>query len=149
MTVIKLAKTPPSAFNPRRPASALLLSQIEHLEHAVGREPRRVKRSEGQAAKYIAQLTAELMAQSQQPTAPAPAPLSGTSPAMASASPATVTTTTVTKHDIPVGMKKVGTKKHLMPIRKARSRPAAKAKARPAAGKKATAKKKAARRRTR
>src|ERR1041384_1035 len=65
MTVIKLKKVPAKAFNPKRPASTLLLSQIEHLEHAVGREPRRIKRTEGQAARYIAELTAELLRQTE------------------------------------------------------------------------------------
>src|SRR5215475_12331879 len=87
MTVIKLPKTPKSAFNPLRPASALLLSQIEHLEHAVGLEPKRVKRTEGDAARYIAKLTAELLKQAQTPAAPAPSPLAGTVPVAASPSP--------------------------------------------------------------
>jgi len=71
MTVIKIPKKPTKAFNPKRPASALLLSQIEHLEHAVGREPKRIKRTEGQAARYIGELTAELLRQSQTTVAPA------------------------------------------------------------------------------
>jgi hypothetical protein len=70
MTVIKVPKTPAKAFNPKRPASALLLSQIEHLEHAIGREPKRIKRTEGQAARYIAELTAELLRQTQTTVAP-------------------------------------------------------------------------------
>jgi len=117
MTVIKLPKTPKSAFNPRRPASALLLSQIEHLEHAVGLEPKRVKRTEGDAARYIAKLTAELLKQAQTPAAPAPSPLAGTAPAAVSPSP-TVTQPVVPRAQIPVGTKKAGTKHHVMPVPK-------------------------------
>ena len=36
MKVIKIPKTPKSAYNPGRPASALLRAQVEHLEAAVG-----------------------------------------------------------------------------------------------------------------
>src|SRR5215471_7613755 len=125
MTVIKLPKPPKNAFNPRRPASALLLSQIEHLEHAVGLEPKRVKRTEGDAARYIAKLTAELLKQAQRPAAPAPSPLAGTAPAAASPSP-TVTQPIVPRAQIPVGTKKTGTKHHVMPVPKAARKKAAK-----------------------
>jgi hypothetical protein len=118
MTVIKLPKTPKNAFNPRRPASALLLSQIEHLEHAVGLDPKRVKRTEGDAARYIAKLTAELLKQSQAPTAPAPSPLAGAVPVAASSSPS-VTQPVVPRAQTSVGTKKAGTKHHVMPIPKA------------------------------
>jgi hypothetical protein len=74
MTTIKVRKTPTSAFNPDRPASALLLAQIEHLEHAVGLpEKKQIRRSEGNAARYIAELTAKLLGTAP-PTAPPPAP---------------------------------------------------------------------------
>ena len=112
MTLIKIPKTPKEAFNPRRPAGALLLSQIEHLEHAVGLEPKRIKRTEGQAAKYIAELTAKLLNQSQQPTAPAPSP--------------TVTAAPASHPVVPVGTKTVGTKHHAPPPRKSATRTAAK-----------------------
>jgi hypothetical protein len=70
MTVIKVRKTPASAFNPDRPASALLLAQIEHLEHAAGLpEKKQIRRSEGNAARYIAELTAKILG-----TAPPAAP---------------------------------------------------------------------------
>jgi hypothetical protein len=69
MTIINVPSTPKQAFNPRRPAGALLLAQIEHLEQAVGREPKRIKRTEGQAARYIGELTAELLRQQSQTTA--------------------------------------------------------------------------------
>jgi len=130
MTLIKLPRTPKAAFNPGRPASALLLAQIEHLEHAVGLEPKYVKRSEGQAAKYIAELTAKLLKQSQQPTAPAPSP--------------TVTAAPASHPVVPVGTKTVGTKHHAAPARKASKRKTAKRVA-----SKKTKKKTAKRRRTR
>ena len=123
MTIIKLPKTPRQAFNPRRPAGTLLLSQIEHLEHAVGIEPKRIKRSEGEAAKYIAALTAKLLAQSQQPTAPAPSP--------------TVTAAPASHPVVPVGTKTVGTKHHAAPIGKPS----------PKAAKRSSPKKKTAKRR--
>ena len=126
MTLIKLPTTPKHAFNPRRPAGALLLAQIEHLEHAVGIEPKRVKRSEGQAAKYIAELTAELLKQSQQPTAPAPSP--------------TVTAAPASHPVVPVGTKTARTKHHAVPVRKSATRKASTRSAR---------KKKTAKRRTR
>lgn len=127
MTLIKIPKTPKEAFNPRRPAGALLLSQIEHLEHAVGLEPKRIKRTEGQAAKYIAELTAKLLNQSQQPTAPAPSP--------------TVTAAPASHPVVPVGTKTVGTKHHAPPPRKSATRTAAKR----APRKKKTAKRRRAR----
>ena len=74
MTVIKVRKTPASAFNPDRPASALLLAQIEHLEHAAGLpEKKQIRRSEGNAARYIAELTAKLLGTAP-PAAASPAP---------------------------------------------------------------------------
>ena len=109
MTVIKLPKTPKAAFNPSRPAGALLLSQIEHLEHAVGIEPKRVRRSEGQAAKYIAELTARLLKQSQQSAAPAPS----------------VTAPQPVHPIVTVGTKTVGTKRHAAPAAKSSGRKAA------------------------
>jgi hypothetical protein len=62
MAVIKVPKTPRSAFQPGRPAGQLLLAQVEHLEHAVGLPFRKRKRlTEGEAAEYIRQLTARLL----------------------------------------------------------------------------------------
>jgi hypothetical protein len=64
MAVIKVPKTPRSAFRPDRPAGGLLLAQVEHLEHAVGLPFRkRKKRTEGEAAEYIRQLTARVLGQ--------------------------------------------------------------------------------------
>ncbi len=74
MTVIKVPKTPKSAYNPKRPANNLLRAQIEHLEHAADgptRALRRpVQRTEGEAARYIAELTARVL---QSPPSPSPA----------------------------------------------------------------------------
>ena len=65
MKVIKVPKTPMSAYNPGRPASDLLKAQLAHLEAASGippgdRRSRRALRSEGQVASYIGQLTRAL-----------------------------------------------------------------------------------------
>lgn len=79
MTIIKVPKTPKSAFNKDRPASSLLEAQIEHLEAAVGlyqpprkgAAPRKPKqRTEGEAAAYIGELTQKLHPQVARPTAP-------------------------------------------------------------------------------
>lgn len=82
MSVIKVPKVPKSAYNPDRPASALLQAHIAHLEHAVGlpiSKPKR-RRTEGEAARYIGELTQPLM---QQPAAPAPPPPGTAVPAVA------------------------------------------------------------------
>ncbi len=65
MTHIKVPKTPKSAFNPDRPASALLVAHVMHLEHALGLpEGSKKKRvTEGAAARYIGELTARLTGQ--------------------------------------------------------------------------------------
>jgi len=68
MTVIKVPKPPKSAFNPNRPISALLRNQILHLQEAELRFPARHQtniyinkiKTEGEAAKYIQQVTAIL-----------------------------------------------------------------------------------------
>jgi hypothetical protein len=63
MAVIKVPKTPKQSFNKDRPASVLLIGQIEHLEWAVMPASRRRLRArrreltEGQAAERVAQLT--------------------------------------------------------------------------------------------
>lgn len=78
MTIIKVPKTPKSAFDKDRPASTLLQAQIEHLEAAAGlsqpprkgavRKPR--QRTEGEAAAYIGELTRKLHPQIARPVAP-------------------------------------------------------------------------------
>ena len=64
---LAVPKRPRNAFNPNRRASGLIKAQIEHLEAAAGirraKAARRPKeRSEGEAAEYIAQLTAMIYA---------------------------------------------------------------------------------------
>ena len=71
MTDIKVPKSPKSAFNPDRKASALLVSHIAHLEHALGLPERPAKRwKEGAAARYIGALTAQLTGQPAPQAAP-------------------------------------------------------------------------------
>jgi hypothetical protein len=65
MAKIKVPTTPKSAFNPKRPPSGLIQAQIQHLEAAaglyqVGTARRSKVRTEGAAADYIAQLTAQI-----------------------------------------------------------------------------------------
>src|SRR4030095_7548614 len=62
MAVIKISvpKTPKSAFNKDRPASGLLIAQLEHLETAAGNYPSKAKKrkkqlTEGQVGARIAQ----------------------------------------------------------------------------------------------
>jgi hypothetical protein len=65
MAIIKVPKTPATAFNPRRKPSDLIRQQIKHLEWALlpaaQRQPTRLKsgtvKTEAQAAAYIALLT--------------------------------------------------------------------------------------------
>jgi hypothetical protein len=65
MAIIKVPKTPASAYNPRRKPSDLIRQQIKHLEWALlpaaQRQPKRLKsgavKTEAQAAAYIALLT--------------------------------------------------------------------------------------------
>ena len=64
MATIKMPATPPSAYNPKRPANALLLTQARELEKAVAKAGRRVRRkkpvTEGEVAAYIRHLTRAL-----------------------------------------------------------------------------------------
>jgi hypothetical protein len=70
MAVIKVPKAPRKAFNPDRPASDLLLKQIEHLEWAARpaseRSPDKFRvrkpKTEGEAARVIAALTEKVLA---------------------------------------------------------------------------------------
>jgi hypothetical protein len=83
VTVIKVPKTPKSAFNQQRPASTLLQAQIAHLEAAVGvNQParkapqrRRKTRTEGEAAAYIERLMKQLHPQPDRGAAIAEPPL--------------------------------------------------------------------------
>lgn len=71
MVVIKVPKTPKKAFNKDRPPSGLLQAQVEHLQAAVLGVPAAatamrsrpaMPATEGDAAAYIAELTARLCA---------------------------------------------------------------------------------------
>lgn len=65
MAVIPVPKPSPKAMNPNRPVNALLLAQVEHLQHAERRLPLKYRteiythaiRTEGEAALYIREVT--------------------------------------------------------------------------------------------
>jgi hypothetical protein len=65
MNVVRIPRPRPSAMNPDRPVNALLLAQVEHLQHAERRLPLRYRtevythaiKTEGEAAAYIRQVT--------------------------------------------------------------------------------------------
>lgn len=65
MTLIHVPRPPKSAFDPNRPVSALLKSQMEHLRHASSNLPLRYRseiyvnaiKTEGEAARYIHEVT--------------------------------------------------------------------------------------------
>jgi hypothetical protein len=65
MPMIHVPKPPKSAFNPKRPVSALLKSQMDYLQHAERRLPLRYRseiyvnaiKTEGEAANYIRHVT--------------------------------------------------------------------------------------------
>ena len=65
MTLIHVPRPPKSAFDPNRPVSALLMSQMEHLRHASSNLPLRYRseiyvnaiKTEGEAARYIREVT--------------------------------------------------------------------------------------------
>jgi hypothetical protein len=89
MAEITVPKTPKSAFNPNRPPSGLLQAQIQHLEAAAGIPQNRMARqaparTEGQAADYIARLTAQIYERAGAPIGPEiamqqpPPPIAGT-----------------------------------------------------------------------
>jgi hypothetical protein len=75
MAIIKVPKTPASAFNKDRRASSLLKAQVEHLEAAseihprspAGKKRKRRPMTEGQAAAYIESLTRALHPQGAKP----------------------------------------------------------------------------------
>jgi hypothetical protein len=85
MAVIRVPKTPKSAYNPKRPAGTLLQSQLKHLEWAVRPASERTARSfrvkpaytEAEAAARIATLNQQLHEQATTPRGvmpPNPAP---------------------------------------------------------------------------
>jgi hypothetical protein len=65
MTIIPVPRPPKKAMNPNRLVSALLLAQIQHLQHAERRLPLRYRtaiythaiKTEGEAARYIREVT--------------------------------------------------------------------------------------------
>jgi hypothetical protein len=65
MPVIPVPKPNKKAMNPNRPANALLLSQVSHLQHAERRLPLKYRskiythaiETEGEAARYIREVT--------------------------------------------------------------------------------------------
>jgi len=65
MPIIPVPKPSKKAWNPERPVNALLLVQVEHLQHAERRLPLRYRsriythaiRTEGEAARYIREVT--------------------------------------------------------------------------------------------
>jgi hypothetical protein len=65
MTIIHVPRPPQSAMDPDRPASSLLRTQAEHLQHAERRLPLRYRskiyvkaiKTEGEAARYIREVT--------------------------------------------------------------------------------------------
>jgi len=65
MPVIPVPKPNKKAMNPDRPANALLLSQVSHLQHAERRLPLKYRtkiythaiQTEGEAARYVREVT--------------------------------------------------------------------------------------------
>jgi hypothetical protein len=65
MSVIQVPRPSKNAMNPDRPVNALLLAQVEHLQHAERRLPLRYRseiythaiKTEGEAAAYIREVT--------------------------------------------------------------------------------------------
>jgi hypothetical protein len=82
MAVIRVPKTPKSAYNPERPAGTLLQNQLKHLEWAVRPAGARTAKafrikpaiSEGEAAARIATLNEELHTQATSPKGVVPPP---------------------------------------------------------------------------
>jgi hypothetical protein len=65
MSVIHVPRPSPKAMNPNRPANALILAQVSHLQEAQSRLPLRYRseiyihaiKTEGEAAEYIREVT--------------------------------------------------------------------------------------------
>lgn len=65
MALIQVPKPPKSAYNPDRPISSLLKSQVDHLREAESKLPLKYRsevyakavRTEGEAARYIREVT--------------------------------------------------------------------------------------------
>jgi hypothetical protein len=75
MAVIRVPKTPSTAYDPERPAGTLLTNQLRHLEWAIRPAAARTEKAfrvkspttEGEAAERIAKLTAQLYSQATAP----------------------------------------------------------------------------------
>jgi len=87
MTAIKMPTTPRSAYDPQRPANALLLTHVRELEKALSEAGRRVRRkkpkTEAQVAAYVRHLNRALHQQVLLPPMkrrPLDVPLDGVSP---------------------------------------------------------------------
>ena len=89
MAVIRVPKTPKSAYNPQRPPGTLLQSQLKHLEWAVRPAGERTAKAfrvkpastEAEAAARIATLNEELHTQATSPKGVVPPPPATPSPA--------------------------------------------------------------------
>lgn len=55
--MIKVPKTPRSAFNPDRPIDGLIQAHVKHFQEVTGEGPRRKPRTEGEAADYLARMS--------------------------------------------------------------------------------------------
>jgi hypothetical protein len=96
MVDIKVPKTPKSAYNPSRRPSGLIQAQIQHLEAAAGIHDRSTQRrararSEGEAAEYIARLTARIQERTGAPADPEIAVPQPPPPIAGSATPTSTT----------------------------------------------------------
>lgn len=146
MTEIKVPKTPKKAFNPDRPASDLLKSQVTHLEWAVRHAGERragykVKpvRSEAEAAARMAALLPRLASASNLPFERTPIPDDPAAEGRARATRKTSTSTARTsKSKRAAAAGRAGTARskraaaagRAKPVRKKRTRRSAKRKAR-------------------
>ena len=91
MAVIRIPKTPKSAYNPDRKASDLLRAHVRNLEKAVGRRSRQAsgsKLTEGEAAAYIRELGRELHQRTLLPEVAAAPTIAQTPSSYAAAKPA-------------------------------------------------------------
>jgi hypothetical protein len=95
MAVIRVPKTPKSAYNPQRPAGTLLQSQLKHLEWAVRPAAARTAKTfrikpaltEEEAAARIARLNEQLHVQATAPKGVVPPPAVTATPVSPPAKP--------------------------------------------------------------
>lgn len=67
--MIKVPKTPKSAFNPDRPMAALIQAHVDHFQAVTGTRPRRKPTTEGEAADYLARMSQGMYAEVARPGA--------------------------------------------------------------------------------